>query len=147
MVWEEELRSATSTVATRALYCIEGVHDAQRTPSPLYIGRAGAGELGSRLSAVGSLGHFLYTDKEQSALTTYSDVWNVVVRWAAFDGSDEELAAVERLLIRFHKPAYNANEVKGIVDGDLVVLNVGAKGTLIPVLASWYFAPMAWWPK
>lgn len=141
--WRDALRAASAQLRGRAgVYCFEGSHDARPSPGPLYIGRTDA-DFGERLSIKGSLGHFFYRG-EHDSLASYSDVWNLVLRWAVTESTI--VSDVEMVLIRAHKPNYNAKDIKGSLDGDLLVLNTGAKGHLLPVVSEWYFAPAPEWP-
>jgi hypothetical protein len=136
--WYRDIQRSLShpTLAQR------GSHDARPSPGPLYIGRTDA-DFGERLSIKGSLGHFFYRG-EHDSLASYSDVWNLVLRWAVTESTI--VSDVEMVLIRAHKPNYNAKDIKGSLDGDLLVLNTGAKGHLLPVVSEWYFAPAPEWP-
>jgi hypothetical protein len=128
------------------VYCIEGSHDARRDAGPLYIGRTTDDFLQRLKVDKGSLGHFfLRSSNADPEVFQAADAWNIVVRWARMSDPDA-VADVERLLIRFHKPNYNHRDLVGADSKNLVVVNVGAKGTLLPVLASQYFAPPGMWP-
>lgn len=139
----EELRSEVAGVGS-GVYCIEGSHDARREPGPLYIGRTKEDFLGRLRIARGSLGHFFFTSPTGDEVLQTADSWNLVVRWAPV--SEADVADVESLLIRFHKPNYNHHGLTGFDRKNLIVINAGSKGTLIPVLASQYFAPPEHWP-
>lgn len=143
------------SVSVGTVYYIEGCHDAYRLRSPLYIGKAG-GDSAERLRVQrGSLGWFFYVDSEgegrRRMMWDAADTWDITVRWAFVveKGVDSKLKCidkVEKTMIRYHKPVYNTNDRKGPLDFDLTVLNVGAKGTMLPVCASRYFAASNKWP-
>lgn len=146
------------------VYCVEGMHDALRMSAPLYIGMSShaKGLMDRFYGPKPSFGYFGYKDSANK-MFLYSDIWDLVIRVASVAHSSkgaDDVERVERHLIRFHKPSYNSKDITGYltkpaennIDSDepisdnLVIINGGAKGTLLPVLASWYFAPSSWWP-
>ncbi|MBX3248695.1 MAG: hypothetical protein KF901_16075 [Myxococcales bacterium] len=141
--WSLCIKEAKELLAGQAgVYCIEGSHDARPTPGPLYIGETKR-DFGERLSVVGSIGFFFFK-RDKSSLESYADIWNLSIRCAKVEQS--VVGAVETLLIRAHKPNYNSKDIKGTLSDDLLLLNVGRKGHLLPVVCSWYFAPSDQWP-
>ncbi|HCF60575.1 MAG TPA: hypothetical protein DFS52_21575 [Myxococcales bacterium] len=128
--------------AAAGVYAIDGCHDAARGGALLYIGKTGAGSssnvLASRLPE--SLGR-VWWDNTNGEFRLYSDVWNVRMRWATV--CDRELiSGVERALICAHSPLFNSQHARSEIrpeDSDLLVLNVGNKGPLMPVVFGGYF--------
>lgn len=139
------------------IYCIEGIHDACPIRSPLYIGMSSAkdGPIQRFYGMRPSFGYFSYRESP-GKMYLYSDAWDLTIRVASVSSdSGSDVKRIEEHLIRFHKPPYNSADITGYLtqpaksnaDSDnLVIINGGAKGTLLPVLASWYFAPPSWWP-
>jgi hypothetical protein len=76
----------------------------------------------------------------------YSDVWDLTVRWARLD--EAILGQVESVLIHAHVPPFNSQQVSenrrrsgpGDTCLDLVVMNAGRNGPLLPVMAGAYLA-------
>ena len=144
------------------VYVFEGRHDGSAGRSLLYIGRSGkkssppdefdpGGSLKTRVPT--SMKRISWQKRAEFYL--YSDVWDVVVRVAECGGSVVE--RVESALIVAHAPALNAQGVRKDLaeeDGNLLVLNAGAKGLLLPAVAGAYYSgdhwpdeyPPKWWP-
>jgi hypothetical protein len=138
--WDEFSKRESGQSA--GLYVIEGSHDAHRERSVLYVGVAlgpdqpRGQKLATRLGQ--SLGRVFWS--EQDRVHVYSDVWDLVVRWAPM--AAELVKSVEGLLIVSHAPPFNAQEVRmdrPEHDADLVILNAGAKGALLPCVAGAYY--------
>ncbi len=126
------------------VYAIEGCRDGSPSPGVLYIGRTGHGASKNVLaSRLGESLNRVWWENDNGVLRLFSDVWDVQVRWAPI--SDHSLIeGVERVLIASHRPAFNAQGVHVAMPGqwsDLVVLNAGKKGRLVPVAFGGYFNP------
>jgi hypothetical protein len=126
------------------VYAIEGWRDGTSGPEILYIGRTGqgtsAGVLPKRTQQ--SLRRVLWKNKA-GAWRLYSDVSDVLLRWAPIDDL-ALVAATERVLIAGHRPSSNAQSVKGPVPRelrDVLVLNAGKKGRLLPCVFGGYYLP------
>ena len=75
-----------------------------------------------------------------------SDVWNIVLRHAAVE-DDTLIDQIEKLLIRAHAPAFNSQDVRGALSReyeDIVLLNAGAKGRLLPTAVGAWFVVECW---
>jgi hypothetical protein len=125
-------------------------YDAATTRESRYVGLA-TGEdgeekpgqdLATRLAQ--SLSRFFWLQQRH----VYSDVWDVVVRWAPLD--PRLVQAVEGILLVAHAPPFSTQLVRTAVperDADIVVLNTGNKGTLLPCVAGAYYCASAnVWP-
>jgi hypothetical protein len=138
---EVDVEALFSGIEGKGLYCFEGRHDAHPHGAVLYVGQA-ARELDAlRTRMPQSFGLF----QEGGAL--YSDVHDLVVRWAPLLGEGEKyIDDVESLLIVSHAPPFNAQEVRRWYTGrpNLVVLNAGAKGRLHPTVAAIYHCEQGW---
>lgn len=131
------------------VYVIEGARDGQPAPGVLYVGQCGArGDNARRPLATRvreSLRRVLRTNGYNDEITPWSNYWDLVLRWATLD--TECILAVEMLLIYGHMPPLNGQGVRGKwlpPSSDHVVLNVGSKGRLLPVIASHYFRDDCW---
>lgn len=130
------------------VYAIEGCRDACPSPHILYVGQSGAdGEpegqyLSKRLRS--SLARVLRSTTRDSTVDSWSDCWDLVLRWTTIATSP--IRDVERLLIRGHIPPFNQHLVRGALppSEEVVILNGGAKGRMLPVLSSRYFHADAW---
>jgi hypothetical protein len=120
------------------VYAISGRHDASSGQSILYIGKAN--DLSTRI--VASVHESLSEVHAKGQRTLFSDVWDLTVRWAR--ASEELITAVESLLIMSHSPLFNSQGVRRTVatsaEHDLVIMNAGRKGPLLPVVAGAYQA-------
>lgn len=126
--------------ATPGLYAFEGCSDAVPTPSILYVGQAKDQPLSKR--AAQSVEARLWWKGLRGARHLYSDVWSVTVRFAPLEVA--AIDPVERLLIAAHAPAFNSQHVRsGEAAGlsDWLVVNVGEKGRLAPVISGIPFEP------
>lgn len=128
------------------LYAFEGCHDASPSGAILYIGQSGhrnARSLSKRLPE--SLGR-VWRRCSDGKMRLHSDVWDVTVRWATI--LDQGLIApVERLLIAAHSPSFNKQHTRENAkreDHDLLVLNAGKKGRLMPVVFGAYLTDEGW---
>lgn len=128
---------------TVGLYAFQGSHDSQSGAAVLYIGRAGlkSQSLGER--ARQSFDRF----RDRTERQLYSDCAEIVFHWAEFTNRDL-LKHVEGLLIRAHCPAFNNQEVRSWYAGprELLVVNAGRKGRLLPAVAAMYHSAEGW-PK
>lgn len=124
------------------VYAIEGHHDAYPGRSVLYVGQAGEGDVNSSLRdrvPTSMQARFLWREKK-GPLRLYSNVWGLTVRWAKVRA--EIVRDIEAVLIAAHVPAFNSQLVGKAVSearADLLVLNGGAKGHLVPVAFGGYF--------
>lgn len=129
--------------AMPGVYAIEGRHDASRDPHILYIGSCGANEHAGqslRERTRQSLEHVLRSTHFDSEPSEWSDTWDLCLRWATVER--EWVESVEKLLIRAHLPQLNSRDIRDRslpTSHDMVVLNGGRKGPLLPVVASYYF--------
>jgi len=142
--WHDAIGSLLKDVPSdrSGVYAIEGSQDACTASHILYIGAAGVGQsersLRARISE--SLRRFVRETGLSSEPIEWSDTWNLVLRWAPLE--NDLVTPVERLLIRAHLPQGNSQEIVNrslTIDHELVVLNAGRKGPLLPVVASYYF--------
>jgi hypothetical protein len=139
------------------VYAFEGSHDSRPHGGILYIGQVGAdcetnGAKPSRtieVRAGESFSRFAWTEKAKRGAEPdaglFADVWNLRLRWASV--ATDCIAGVERLLIVGHAPSFNSKHVRSTLSeeaGNLVVMNAGAKGMLLPVLAGKYFDASFW---
>lgn len=132
------------------VYVLEGARDGQVAPSVLYIGQSGgrAGDRNRRQLSQRvreSLRRVLRSTRDADAPAPWSNYWDLVLRWAELDA--EWVVPVEALLIRAHTPPLNSQHVRGTwlpPTNDLVVLNVGTKGPLLPATTSHYFRDDCW---
>lgn len=142
--WHDAIGSLLKDVPSdrSGVYAIEGCQDACSTSHILYIGAAGVGESERSLRGrvAESLKRFVRETRVSSEPVEWSDTWNLVLRWAPLENN--LVTPVERLLIRAHMPQGNSQEIVNrslTMDHELVVLNAGRKGPLLPVVASYYF--------
>lgn len=129
--------------AESGLYSYQGCCDARPGFGVLYIGKASA--LKTRVPR--SLCERLYWEG-QNHIGLYSDVWQPRLHYAKLEES--LLDQVESLLIAANAPPFNNQHVRtqlpqyDEVFPDLLVLNGGRKGALLPVACGIYFLPLAW---
>lgn len=125
--------------ASPGLYAIEGCHDSVPISSVLYIGQTGRQAIRKR--AKQSLeARVWWRNTRQGALRLYSDVWDLTLRWAELEKT--AIGQVERLLISAHSPPFNSQHARSSVTkahGDLVIVNTGEKGRLMPTVFGGYF--------
>lgn len=155
--------AAMRVLGLSGVYAFEGRHDSRPEGGLLYIGRVGVRRddsdadgfdsdryLGQRIRE--SAARFAWearrpseSPNEQQRSGLYGDVWDVTVRFAAVDAS--LVADVEALLIKAHAPSFNAQHVRGPLKDDvldLVVMNGGAKGRILPIVAGAYYDRRLW---
>lgn len=135
-----DLRAAVSQAfSDPGVYAITGHHDSQSGHGVLYIGKADV--LSQRLPK--SIQEHLSETHGNGQRLLYSDVWNLTIRWARL--SQSLLISVEKLLIMSHSPPFNSHGVRrGQVESaeyDLIVMNAGRKGPILPIVAGAYQAP------
>ena len=126
------------------IYQVYGDHPVYGENALLYIGKAREQTYSARLSQHDD---FIYTH-----LSTFrrlhlsyflkSDDIN-------YDNWGESIDLVEKVLINSHCPAYNAQDVKGILDDktigkDVLILNWGARGKLLPEVSSLRYSYYYW---
>ena len=120
------------------VYAVTGRHDARSGQGVLYVGRAD--DLPTRI--VTSVQDSLSEQHANGQRTLFSDVWDLTVRWARV--STALLTSIERLLIMSHSPPFNSQLVRRVkptdVEHDLIVMNAGRKGPILPVIAGAYQA-------
>lgn len=145
---EQDEPDVIPAIEGAGVYAFEGRQDAHPERGILYIGQSqGAGEVSSgtplRTRVVQSVGKFVAARVERRL---FADCHDVVLRWARIDGGTVEIDEVESLLIRAHCPPFNAQEVRTPYRGpcDVVVMNAGVKGRLLPVVAAAYHADAPW---
>jgi hypothetical protein len=122
------------------VYAIEGCHDASPNGGILYIGRAGVlrERLAKSLESVWRVG-------EDGKMRLHSDVWSIVLRWAVV--RSDLLESVEGLLITAHSPNFNSQSARRQADKqwkNMLVLNAGQKGRLLPVVYGAYLHDDFW---
>lgn len=125
--------------ASPGLYSIEGCHDSIPFPAVLYIGQAADQAIQER--AQQSLdARVWWKNTKLDSMRLYSDVWDVTLRWAELEKS--AIGQVERLLISAHSPPFNSQHARSEVTdehGDLLIVNTGEKGRLMPTVFGGYF--------
>jgi hypothetical protein len=149
----DEKSDAGKALTSPGVYAFEGKHDARPEGGLLYIGRAGSNftdtdgtkpprPLHERIFE--SANHFIWRRGRDSGL--YADVWDVKIRFATV--APEIISRVEGLLIRGHAPSFNTQQVRGrVIDNDLhnvIVINAGEKGRLLPAVAGAYYHQALW---
>ncbi len=130
------------------VYAITGRHDALSGKSVLYIGEAGRPSkrkskqkrnLAERVLV--SVEDHLRGVAPGADPELYSDVWDITVRWAKV--RRDLVDGVEELLIMMHSPPFNSLKVRRADLNpryrDLVVMNAGRKGPILPIVAGHYF--------
>jgi hypothetical protein len=125
------------------VYMIEGCHDAHPFPGVLYVGKT---ERVAGDRAIDSMRAKCFWERGGES-GIYSAVWGLTLRWASVAVDEVDVRDIETLLIRAHAPAWNNQNVIGPLDvrfEDLVLLNGGDKGRLLPAVAGIYFVPGAW---
>lgn len=164
----DELASGPAAVALgkAGVYVFEGCHDTRPNGGVLYIGQVGSKEEGAsrgagkaevrsrtiRQRAAESFRRFAWVSKAgerqdpDPEIGLYADVWNLKMRWA--EVASDCVEDVEALLIRAHAPSFNAQNVRSPLTAgrvmDLLVMNAGVKGMLLPVVAGKYFDRVFW---
>jgi hypothetical protein len=132
------------------LYLFEGRHDAHPSGCVLYLGLAEKQSITKE--AVAQLKrHLFWHDKASNDNTVYgfyADVWNVTVRWAEVYHVPL-IPSIEQLLIAAHAPPLNSQGVRNaqnLSDDalDLIVMNGGKKGRLLPSVVGKYYDLSSW---
>jgi hypothetical protein len=128
-----------SGIKGKGVYMFEGRQDVHGAGTVLYIGqtkRTSSLPLRDRMTE--SFGLF------QEDGVIFSDCSDLVIHWAAV--SDVEyIDEIERALITSHAPPFNSTLVRRWYEGrNLLVVNAGAKGGLLPVVATAYHAKDGW---
>lgn len=129
--------------STPGLYSYQGCHDAKPTFGVLYIGQAK--NLARRLRH--SLCERIYWE-DAGKVGLYSDVWQPQLHIA--DLCQELLNPVEALLIAAHSPSFNNQHVRTLLKKyeaefpDLLVINGGVKGAMLPFACGLYYLPDEW---
>lgn len=124
------------------VYAIEGCHDSQPLGGILYVGKTKRD--GGPRPSDSLRSKCFWSDGGASGL--FSDVWSVVLRHAAVQ-DHAMIDQVEKLLIRAHAPAFNNQDVRGALPceyEDIVLLNAGAKGRLLPAVVGAWFVVECW---
>lgn len=120
------------------VYAVTGRHDAHHGPGVLYIGKGK--DLPRRI--VTSVKKSLSEEHASGQRLLFSDVWDLTVRWARVESF--LLHSVERLLIMSHSPLFNSQIVRRVkptdAEHDLVLMNAGRKGPILPIIAGAYQA-------
>lgn len=120
------------------VYAATGRHDTKPGGGVLYIGMAS--DLATRVPT--SIAETLGEKHANGDIMLFSDVWDLTVRWA--EVSEQVRASVERILIMSHSPPFNGQWVRRQFatkeEHDLVVMNAGRKGPLLPIVAGAYQA-------
>lgn len=139
------------------LYSFEGKHDAHRGGGVLYMGKSK--ELAGRVPKSAERFSWKHgSSKDAGDQRLFSDVWDVTLRLAEVaspetkPGEEDILNDLETLLIESHSPPFNAQNVRTGLDGDfanLLILNAGAKGFLLPAVCGAYYVQLTAnvWPK
>jgi hypothetical protein len=129
---------------TSGVYAIEARRDGASHPGVVYVGRTGSEKtkraIATRLNE--SMGRVRWKTKK-GGLRLFSDVWDVQIRWATIDEGDL-IKPVERILTVSHAPPFNAQQVRVTVPkhwADILVLNGGRKGHLLPSVFGGYYCP------
>jgi hypothetical protein len=118
------------------VYAVIGRHDAHSGQAVLYVGKGI--DLQNRI--VASVRESLSEEHANGQRALFSDVWDLTIRWARV--APPLLDSVERLLIMSHSPPFNSQGVRRAeiteAENDLVVMNAGRKGPLLPIVAGAY---------
>lgn len=131
-------------VEGKGVYVFEGRQDSHPERGILYVGQASSAKLNDEALAARvkkSVGRFV------DGRRLFADNYDIVLRWASVAKEHEDLIdRIESMLIRSHCPGFNAQEVRGYYEGasNLLLMNAGAKGRLLPVVAGAYFAKGPW---
>jgi len=142
----QHLPEKTKTSLLKAgLYVFEGCHDSRPDGGILYIGQVGAAsERDLTKRVVESSKRVIWKSGDESGF--FADVWGITLRWASIE-DQSIIKQIESLLIAAHAPSFNAQKVRsGIATEahDLLVMNGGAKGRLMPVLCGHYYNTSLW---
>jgi hypothetical protein len=131
--------SLVAGITGKGVYVFQGRHDAHATGAVLYIGQAKREcSLPLRDRMTESFGLF----HEDGYL--FSDCTELTLHWAEI-AAEEYIDEVERALITAHAPPFNSSLVRRwYVGRDLLILNGGAKGRLMPVVATAFHAKDCW---
>lgn len=128
-------------ITGKGVYTFEGRHDAHSTGAVLYIGQTKREcllPLRDRMSE--SFGRF------QENGYIFSDCGDLVMHWAEV-ANEDYIDEIERALIVSNAPPFNSNLVRRWYTGrDLLIMNSGAKGRLLPVTATAYHVK-EYWPE
>jgi hypothetical protein len=127
---------------TKGVYAFEAWLDSQGARSIVYVGKTDR-TVGDRLADPrNSLQHV--GDWLGDRFVLWSDVVDLTVRWAAV-GDESFVEPVEQVLIAAHAPAFNSQLCRPDLRRNpqaesLVIMNVGDKGRLMPVVAGAYYS-------
>lgn len=135
----------TASLERPGVYAFDGCQDGRPFGGVLYVGTAGGKGNGRKLRkrVRESSRKFIWGAPGERGF--YSDVWNLTLRWAPVDPS--LVLLVEALLIRAHAPSFNAQQVRSKAPDDaldLVIMNGGEKGPLLPTVCGHYYDPEVW---
>lgn len=125
--------------AASGVYAVTGHHDAHHAEGLLYFGKAK--NLSERVPD--SIRDCLSEKHASGQELLFSDIWDLTIRWARLEVT--LLADVEELEIMSHSPLFNSQGVRRktaqATQLDLIIMNAGRKGPLLPILAGAYQAP------
>lgn len=126
-------------LAGSGIYVFEGRHDSRPDGGILYVGKAEV----LRERIIQSFRRFAWKDIGGEA-GFYADVWDITLRWTT--AATAILHDVENLLIVAHSPSFNAQAVRRASETafDMILLNGGEKGRLLPVVAGQYYDSRVW---
>ncbi|MEQ1775816.1 MAG: hypothetical protein ABL891_18725 [Burkholderiales bacterium] len=125
------------------VYAFQGCHDSCPSFGVLYIGRAQV--LADRVRD--SLCERIFW-KNGARYELYSDVWHATLHYAELEF--KQLKRVEDALIASHAPAFNNTGTRGAMLSNiddlrnLLVLNCGRKGALLPTVFGGYYVDELW---
>jgi hypothetical protein len=144
--WNDKVYEELDTKKDFGIYQVYGDHPVYGEDTLLYIGKAQEQTYSKRLKPP-QHDDFIETNIKKiskinvSYFTKNDDV--EYKNWGFYIG------LVEKLLIRSHIPAYNAQDVKGVLSTDnfknnLLVLNWGDRGKLLPEVSSLRYSYYYW---
>lgn len=134
------------TLAVRGLYAFDGRHDAHANGCILYLGESGHRDDSARTIGQRAFESFKRFAWDTNKASLFSDVWDVTLRWASIDAS-EDVRVAEQVLIAAHAPPFNNHHVRqGLPPDhhDFIVLNAGQKGRLLPVVVGAHYCAECW---
>jgi hypothetical protein len=138
--WDDTIFEKFSTNKDYGIYQVYGDHPVYGQNTLLYIGKVVDETYSDRLKGHPDLvnTHFTFRKLHLSYFLKIDDITNN--NWA------ERISVVEQLLINAHCPAYNAKDIKMLsgVEDNLLVLNWGERGTLLPEVSSLRYSGLYW---
>ncbi len=125
------------------LYQMYGNHPIYGNDCLLYIGKAQLQTFGTRLSQ--------HWDFDINHFTNITRIHlGMFYKWDDASNSSwaDSIDKIERIFINAHCPAFNANNIKNLLDqdtiGNMLILNWGDYGSLLPSLSSIRYSNKYW---